>query len=356
MQGLIMFGVIYKIINIFNKKVYIGQTTNLPNKRFKTHKADKTANCPKLFNAFNKYGRDNFSLKIISAASTRELLDYWEIFYIKKYNSIRAGYNIAEGGLGGGSPHSKKSKNKIGRSNSKALKGRKLSEAHKKNISDSLKGRFVSELTKKKISYSNKGRVSPMKGKTPSYETKRKISSALMNNTNSKGRALSTNHKEKISIANKGRKFSAEHKAHLSQVHRMFEATDESRICDLYKKLKSCLKVGEIFNCSDSTIRKVLKKNGIHLGRFTNDEELEICKRYEYSMSLTKVASLYGCSYGTISNVLKRNGVNISKLKNKREKDIILAYLKLGSYVKVAKIFGCSEWKVRNTINRRMNG
>ena len=55
-------GYIYKITNTVNNKVYIGQTKQDPNKRWRGHKnAIKNGiGCPLLQKAFNKYGADKF--------------------------------------------------------------------------------------------------------------------------------------------------------------------------------------------------------------------------------------------------------------------------------------------------------
>ena len=45
---------IYKIENIINKKVYIGQSWKIQ-KRFKEHKSLLNKNCNKLYNAIKKY-------------------------------------------------------------------------------------------------------------------------------------------------------------------------------------------------------------------------------------------------------------------------------------------------------------
>ena len=91
---------IYKITNQINGKVYIGQTWVNIQRRFAAHKATRS-HCPKLLNAFNKYGRDNFIIELITVCGTQETADYWETYFIKKYDSIVVGYNLKEGGSHG---------------------------------------------------------------------------------------------------------------------------------------------------------------------------------------------------------------------------------------------------------------
>lgn len=100
-----VYGVIYKIINIRNNKVYIGQTVNYEN-RFKDHFYRLSRGIhvnQKLQNAFNKYGSENFQMVKIDSANNKEELDKKEIEYIKKYNSNNrdCGYNLNSGGANG---------------------------------------------------------------------------------------------------------------------------------------------------------------------------------------------------------------------------------------------------------------
>lgn len=92
---------IYKITNLQNNKVYIGQSINIQ-ERWKQHKSE--LNCHRhqndhLQKAWDIYGKDNFKFEIICECSKDELDDK-EIFYISEYNSINRdyGYNIQNGG------------------------------------------------------------------------------------------------------------------------------------------------------------------------------------------------------------------------------------------------------------------
>ena len=95
-KGLKITG-IYKIENIVNHKVYIGQSVDVI-ERLKGH--IKNEGNEHLRSSFEKYGFDNFSFEVIKQTYD---LDYWEIFLIQIYNATdnRYGYNIAIGGTGG---------------------------------------------------------------------------------------------------------------------------------------------------------------------------------------------------------------------------------------------------------------
>ena len=93
---------IYKIENLINGKVYIGQSSNIL-KRWSTHKsfANSLVNSRNthLYNAIKKYGIENFSFEIIEETSIEDL-NKREIYWIKYYNSYEKGYNLTIGGEG----------------------------------------------------------------------------------------------------------------------------------------------------------------------------------------------------------------------------------------------------------------
>jgi len=92
---------IYKIENIVNGKIYIGQSINLYI-RLLGHKNTLKSN--KHFNRYlqrswNKYGEDNFTFEILEECDINDLNDK-ERYWIEKYDSCNRlkGYNIDHGG------------------------------------------------------------------------------------------------------------------------------------------------------------------------------------------------------------------------------------------------------------------
>lgn len=89
--------IIYKITNIQNNKVYIGQTINSLEARFKRHKNDalKTKNPlnTHFARAIRKYGPDSFIAEVIDSATTQEELNQKEQSWIRYYDSVNCGYN-----------------------------------------------------------------------------------------------------------------------------------------------------------------------------------------------------------------------------------------------------------------------
>lgn len=129
---------IYVIKNCFNNKVYVGQTWETIEERFRKHKTGKNT-CVKLANAFSKYGKDSFNIELIITCPNQEVADCNEILFIEKFDSIKNGYNIKGGGSKG--KHSQETKDKIAASNRVALKGNVISDQTKKKLSISLKGK-----------------------------------------------------------------------------------------------------------------------------------------------------------------------------------------------------------------------
>jgi len=91
-------GYIYKITNIINNKIYIGQSTMAFSERINDYKLHKCNEY--LINSFNKYGFENFKFEIIDTAEDINELNIKEIKYIQRYNSNNRdiGYNIELGG------------------------------------------------------------------------------------------------------------------------------------------------------------------------------------------------------------------------------------------------------------------
>ena len=89
---------IYKITNLINNKVYIGQSINIE-KRWTRHKSDSKHKHEPLYKAIRKYGLENFKFEVIEECSLIQLDDL-EVKWIKYYNSCnyKFGYNISDGG------------------------------------------------------------------------------------------------------------------------------------------------------------------------------------------------------------------------------------------------------------------
>ncbi len=210
-----VFGIIYKVTNKINGKVYIGQTTQSFKKRKYNHlyaaKTDKYSNkCRDYFHkALTKYGFENFVWCVLEVCDSKHNLDLAEQWYIRYYKSFVGfissnGYNLTMGGNGNsGLIFSDEHRMKL----SKSRKGRKLSEEHKQKIRDNAKtnpnfgnkDRKMSDEAKEKLRKCNLG-------KKHSQETKRKMSISQTIRTNyRKGWKHTKQAKEKMSISTSGK-------------------------------------------------------------------------------------------------------------------------------------------------------
>ena len=86
---------IYKITNIQNNKVYIGQSIRPIEQRFKRHINDALNNIldTHFARAIRKYGKENFIIEEIDSAKTQDELSKKEQYWIQYYNAVEEGYN-----------------------------------------------------------------------------------------------------------------------------------------------------------------------------------------------------------------------------------------------------------------------
>lgn len=86
---------IYKITNLLNGKVYIGQSIRDIQQRFIRHINDSLNNKldTHFARAIRKYGEDNFIIELIDTADSQDELNQKEQYWIRYYDSVRSGYN-----------------------------------------------------------------------------------------------------------------------------------------------------------------------------------------------------------------------------------------------------------------------
>ena len=151
-----MYGYIYKITNLINNKIYIGQTVRDIDTRFKEHlnESNKENLTSYIHLAIKKYGKENFKCTLIDTAENKEDLNFKEKFWIQYYNSNIDGYNLTPGG----------DINPIDVENIKLKHDRIMKkECTRVKISNSMKEykkqNPVSEITRKKLSLRSKGKI-----------------------------------------------------------------------------------------------------------------------------------------------------------------------------------------------------
>lgn len=176
------FGVIYKITNKINGKIYIGQTTQSLEIRWRQHCTDKRSGCRSLRNAIKKYNKENFNLKTIAECKSLDEMNQLEPYYIKKFDTLSpSGYNLRTGG--DNSLLSEETKLKISESGKIVQNTPKVARKRNKALRIAMKR----PETRKKMRDNHadfRGNNHPLYGKYHSKESKKKMSK---NHANVKG-------------------------------------------------------------------------------------------------------------------------------------------------------------------------
>lgn len=145
---------IYKITNISDKKIYIGQTVNYRKRKTSHLNSLKNGNHHNehLQRAFDKYGESAFEIELIKECTTEEL-DEMEKHYIKELDACNhdKGYNMMYGGQAYRN-FTKEVRQKM----SIARKGMKFSDEHREKISLAQKGKAISQTSINKANATKK--------------------------------------------------------------------------------------------------------------------------------------------------------------------------------------------------------
>jgi group I intron endonuclease len=206
---------IYKITNIINQKIYIGQSTNIE-KRTKAHFTHPQNRY--LSMSIDKYGAQNFTIEVVKEIHPSPiqglLLDLYEEHFIQKYDTMNRdkGYNLMHGGYPGRLCEESK-------------------ELLKKNCAGKLKGRTHTKETIERMRKAQSNRSEEWKRKnaearrngsyTTSEETKQKIREARAH------QVITEDTKQKLSEAMKGKKKTPEHIAKVAKAFKEWLQTPD---------------------------------------------------------------------------------------------------------------------------------
>lgn len=144
---------IYKITNDVNNKIYVGQTIRTLEDRKWQHIHNVKIGCKThLYNAMRKYGIEHFHFEKICDVDNIDDLNILERYYIAKYNCIKDGYNMVDGGGNNvmflddvkqrhdNIMRSKEVRNKISQSMKQYRQKHPFTEEHRKKLSESAMG------------------------------------------------------------------------------------------------------------------------------------------------------------------------------------------------------------------------
>ena len=183
-------GRIYCITCLVNGKMYIGQTVQLLDNRWRRHVlSTQRGSDHKFHRAIRKYGEENFLVEevLTVSAPTKEILkkklDYVEMRLIKRFNTKIDGYNSTDGG-------------------DKGTVGLKMSEEAKKKISEAKRRENLSAEQRKKLSESKIGEKNPFYHRTHSEDSRKRISEKKRGeNHHFFGKKFTDEHRKKLSEA-----------------------------------------------------------------------------------------------------------------------------------------------------------
>lgn len=142
---------IYKITNLKNGKVYIGQTKERFQRRYWFHRwvlnSNKHSNSH-LQRSWNKHGAESFEFSVVEVLK-KEQINEREIYWISFYREDGICYNIQDGGQFTDLHRymTPEMRRHIGRLNRERLLGSRLSEETKLKMSKARRGRYVKRTT-----------------------------------------------------------------------------------------------------------------------------------------------------------------------------------------------------------------
>ena len=159
--------IVYRILSRETGKSYVGQTIHEISWRWRGHvrSAIKCNSMMHIHCAIRKYGEDAFELSVLQVCSTQEELDAAEKHWIGELDSIKNGYNLAEGGRNSrvmsGENHPRFGKHLTSEHRAKIAAsnlGKKMSGAACQRMSTRATGRKHSDETRAKITKGLTGR------------------------------------------------------------------------------------------------------------------------------------------------------------------------------------------------------
>lgn len=214
---------IYKITNLINGKIYIGQSKDT-NQRWRQHKLEARKQKPSMIinRAMKKYGIENFRFEVVASCLDQNAANNTETTIVSQENSLAPnGYNVSLGGCNAPKSEEWKAKMAI------TMKGKNTSPE-----TQFKKGHNHSEEVRAKLSSSLKGRK-PWNKDLPAEKQ------------SFYGKQLTDEHKNNLSKANRGGRFSEE------QIHQIRKEYWMDNI--------SSIDLGKKYQVSEATIRDIAK-------------------------------------------------------------------------------------------------
>lgn len=330
---------IYKITNLSNSKVYVGQSVNL-NNRIYTHKYSLENNNhynSLLQRAYNKYGQDKFTFEIIEKCDLCDL-DEREIYWIAYYKSTNRnyGYNFESGGNENKTIH-EETKNKL----REAFKGKRLGP------DNPMYGRKLTKERVEQIRNMNKG-SSDLLTEKDVREIKMAIHIGISQNE------LSDMFNIKLSTINKIAKghnwywvLPQFNNSHEEQYKRAKVKMKET-VLKLFEQGLSSPKIVEKTPYTLSEVQRVLKGK---VKKITKERYRAIREDYEGGMTKKEIMKKYDICAGVFENALPNIHQKEYEERNKRIKEL---HAKGFKNKELAKMFGIHRTTVTDIVLGRV--
>lgn len=217
------FGVIYKLTNLINGKIYVGKTIQPLKRRLARHQRTKSM----IGNAIRKYGWEKFKVEIIDVCNNLEQLNDREKYWIAMLKCLYPnGYNHTRGGDGGatttGRKHTEETKRQM------SISRKKYFAEHPEalvNLSVKNKGKTLTDTCKANISLANRGRKhTPESRANMSEGQRRRYENPIEHQKKSaeqKKRFENPEERRKMAEASRGRKQKPDAKIKLSKFRKV---------------------------------------------------------------------------------------------------------------------------------------
>ena len=274
-----MNGIIYKVTNSVNGKIYIGQTVYSLKRRKGNHYSsakraqhnDRYRN--HFINALLYYNKKDFKWEVIDTAVSKEGLNKKEIYWIKEFNTFEIGYNSTTGG-----------------------------------DSVLLHRRVKDKISKKAKLRNMGGERNPFYGKKHTKKTRTAIKRKR------KFQEYSEETRLKMSLVRRGEKNS------------QYKKVDEKKFTDLFNEGYSQKEISVKLNIGVNKVRRVYKKlnlskrhpsewtSGKKHWRFLDLPEGKIIEEYtKTDINIGKLAEKYNCSVDSLRRIFKKNNILLKK-------------------------------------------
>lgn len=291
-----MKGYIYKITNKVNGKSYIGQTRYTIEFRWRQHlhKKDNTY----FHNAIRKYGADNFIVEKLEECDIEDLNEK-EIYYIAKYNTFKAGYNLTIGGDGNRTLVLDDKYDEISALYLSGFSSNKIATLYKVDKASIVK--ILKQLGIKIRNNSLNINRQELEELIQDYQNGYSLRE-LAKRYNCSGPGL------KEFLIKKG--------VDLRQKYSILEDTksQELLIKDYTSSTISLKDIQNKYHCSYATLLKVLSINGISKGKYSfklSDKEcLKVIEQFNSGKKIKDIAHSFKVDKATIYSLLKRYNVN----------------------------------------------